>query len=120
MAEHVDPRALGALRRYFGYETFRPGQSGVVNDILAGNDVLGVMPTGAGKSVCYQIPATILPGTAIVISPLISLMRDQVDALNDIGIPAAFINTTQTPDEQATVFAQAAAGQVILPGLKRG
>ncbi len=114
MAEHVDPRALGALRRYFGYETFRPGQSGVVNDILAGNDVLGVMPTGAGKSVCYQIPATILPGTAIVISPLISLMRDQVDALNDIGIPAAFINTTQTPDEQATVFAQAAAGQVKL------
>ena len=114
MAEHVDSRALGALKRYFGYETFRPGQSGVVNNILAGHDVLGVMPTGAGKSVCYQIPATILPGTAIVISPLISLMRDQVDALNDIGIPAAFINTTQSPDEQATVFAQAAAGQVKL------
>jgi ATP-dependent DNA helicase RecQ len=114
MAEHVDSRALGALRRYFGYETFRPGQSGVVNNILAGHDVLGVMPTGAGKSVCYQIPATILPGTAIVISPLISLMRDQVDALNDIGIPAAFINTTQTPDEQTMVFAQAATGQVKL------
>ena len=114
MAEHVDSRALGALKRYFGYETFRPGQSGVVNNILAGHDVLGVMPTGAGKSVCYQIPATILPGTAIVISPLISLMRDQVDALNDIGIPAAFINTTQSPDEQSTVFAQAAAGQVKL------
>ncbi len=114
MAEHVDSRALGALRRYFGYETFRPGQSGVVNDILARHDVLGVMPTGAGKSVCYQIPAMILPGVAIVISPLISLMRDQVDALNDIGIPAAFINTTQTPDEQTTVLAQAVAGQIKL------
>ncbi len=114
MAEHVDPRALGALKRYFGYETFRPGQSGVVNDILAGHDVLGVMPTGAGKSVCYQIPATILSGTAIVISPLISLMRDQVDALNDIGVPAAFINTTQTPDEQSSVLALAAAGRIKL------
>ena len=113
-ADSVDPRALEALNRYFGYDSFRPGQSGIVSAILAGHDVLGVMPTGAGKSIGYQIPAAILPGVAIVISPLISLMRDQVDALNDVGLPAAFINTTQTPDEQDLVFAQALSGQIKL------
>ena len=113
-ADSVDPRALEALNRYFGYDSFRPGQSGIVLAILTGHDVLGVMPTGAGKSICYQIPAAILPGVAIVISPLISLMRDQVDALNDVGLPAAFINTTQTPDEQDLVFAQALSGQIKL------
>ncbi|WP_143240480.1 DNA helicase RecQ [Bifidobacterium adolescentis] len=113
-ADSVDSRALEALNRYFGYDSFRPGQSGIVSAILAGRDVLGVMPTGAGKSICYQIPAAILPGVAIVISPLISLMRDQVDALNDVGLPAAFINTTQTPDEQDLVFAQALSGQIKL------
>ena len=113
-ADSVDPSALEALNRYFGYDSFRPGQSGIVSAILAGHDVLGVMPTGAGKSICYQIPAAILPGVAIVISPLISLMRDQVDALNDVGLPAAFINTTQTPDEQDLVFAQALSGQIKL------
>ena len=106
--------ALEALTRYFGYDSFRPGQQGIVEALLAGHDVLGVMPTGAGKSVCYQIPAALSPGATLVISPLISLMRDQVDALNDLGMPAAFINTTQTPDEQAMVFAQAAAGQIKL------
>ena len=113
-ADSVDPRALEALNRYFGYDSFRPGQSGIVSAILTGHDVLGVMPTGAGKSICYQIPAAILPGVAIVISPLISHMRDQVDALNDVGLPAAFINTTQTPDEQDLVFAQALSGQIKL------
>lgn len=106
--------ALEALTRYFGYDSFRPGQQGIVEALLAGRDVLGVMPTGAGKSVCYQIPAALSPGATLVISPLISLMRDQVDALNDLGLPAAFINTTQTPDEQAMVFAQAADGQIKL------
>lgn len=106
--------ALEALTRYFGYDSFRPGQQGIVEALLAGRDVLGVMPTGAGKSVCYQIPAALSPGATLVISPLISLMRDQVDALNDLGLPAAFINTTQTSDEQAMVFAQAAAGQIKL------
>lgn len=106
--------ALGALKRYFGYDSFRPGQSGLVDAILAGRDVLGVMPTGAGKSVCYQIPATLLPGVTIVISPLISLMRDQVDALNDAGIPAAYVNTTQGGDEQAMVLEQAAQGDIKL------
>lgn len=112
MAAHQ--AALEALTRYFGYDSFRPGQQGIVEALLAGRDVLGVMPTGAGKSVCYQIPAALSPGATLVISPLISLMRDQVDALNDLGLPAAFINTTQTPDEQAMVFAQAAAGQIKL------
>lgn len=112
MAAHQ--AALEALTRYFGYDSFRPGQQGIVEALLAGHDVLGVMPTGAGKSVCYQIPTALSPGATLVISPLISLMRDQVDALNDLGMPAAFINTTQTPDEQAMVFAQAAAGQIKL------
>ena len=106
--------ALGALKRYFGYDSFRPGQSGLVDAILAGRDVLGVLPNGAGKSVGYQIPATLLPGVTIVISPLISLMRDQVDALNDAGIPAAYVNTTQGGDEQAMVLAQAAQGDIKL------
>ena len=112
MAAHQ--AALEALTRYFGYDSFRPGQQGIVEALLAGHDVLGVMPTGAGKSVCYQIPAALSLGVTLVVSPLISLMRDQVDALNDLGLPAAFINTTQTPDEQAMVFAQAAAGQIKL------
>ncbi|KFI94017.1 ATP-dependent DNA helicase RecQ [Bifidobacterium saguini DSM 23967] len=106
--------ALAALKQYYGYDSFRPGQQGIVEALLAGRDVLGVMPTGAGKSVCYQIPAALLPGVTLVISPLISLMRDQVDALNDIGLPAAFVNTTQDMDEQAMVLAQAAAGQIKL------
>jgi ATP-dependent DNA helicase RecQ len=106
--------ARDALRTYFGYDAFRPGQEGIVNAIIQGHDALGVMPTGAGKSICYQIPATLLPGMTIVISPLISLMRDQVDALNDVGIPAAFINTTQSPDEQDLMFAQALSGRIRL------
>ena len=114
MNEQGDPRALEALQRYFGYESFRPGQAGIVNALLGGRDVLGVMPTGAGKSICYQIPATILPGVSIVISPLISLMQDQVDALNDVGIPAVFVNGMQTPDQQDLALAMAANGQAKL------
>lgn len=106
--------ALAALKRYFGYDSFRPGQQGIVDELTAGRDVLAVMPTGAGKSICYQIPALLMDGVAVVISPLISLMQDQVDGLNDAGIPAAFVNGTQSPDEQSMVLAQAAAGQVKL------
>ena len=88
--------ALEALTRYFGYDSFRPGQQGIVEALLAGRDVLGVMPTGAGKSVCYQIPAALSPGMTLVISPLISLMRDQVDALNDLGLPC-LLYTSPSP-----------------------
>ena len=86
--------AQNILKKYFGYENFRPGQEEIIGHILNHNDVLGIMPTGAGKSVCYQVPAMILEGVTIVISPLISLMKDQVDSLNEIGIPATFINST--------------------------
>ena len=112
--EREENSALATLRKYFGYESFRPGQAELINAILEGRDVLGVMPTGSGKSVCYQIPSLLLHGITIVISPLISMMRDQVDGANEIGIPAAFINTTQTPDEQQQVFDAANAGKVKL------
>ena len=120
--EREENSALATLRKYFGYESFRPGQAELINAILEGRDVLGVMPTGSGKSVCYQLPAMMLPELTLVISPLISLMkdqvmalmRDQVDGANEIGIPAAFINTTQTPDEQQQVFDAANAGKVKL------
>lgn len=82
------------LKKYYGYENFRPGQEKIISNILSGKDVLGIMPTGAGKSVCYQIPSLILPGITIVISPLISLMKDQVDYLNKIGIPSAYVNSS--------------------------
>lgn len=91
--------AKNLLKKYFGYENFRPGQDQIINHILNGEDCLGIMPTGAGKSICYQIPAMILPGVTIVISPLISLMKDQVDGLNEIGIPATYINSTLTDSE---------------------
>lgn len=87
------------LKKYYGYENFRPGQDKIISHILNGEDVLGIMPTGAGKSICYQIPAMLLSGVTIVISPLISLMKDQVDSLNEIGIPATFINSTLTEAE---------------------
>lgn len=87
------------LKKYFGYDNFRTGQEELINHILDGKDVLGIMPTGAGKSICYQVPAMILPGVTIVISPLISLMKDQVDSLNEIGIPSTYINSTLTSSE---------------------
>ena len=80
------------LKHYFGYDTLRPGQQDLMEGILNGIDVLGIMPTGAGKSLCYQVPALMLPGITIVISPLISLMSDQVKALNQAGVHAAYIN----------------------------
>ena len=102
--------ARAALKRHFGYDSFRPGQQGVVDAILAGRDVLAVMPTGAGKSICYQVPAVVLGGLSIVISPLVSLMGDQVRSLLDAGIPAAYLNSTLTPGQQATVYRRAAEG----------
>ena len=82
------------LKQYFGHSGFRPGQEPLVDALLSGRDALGVMPTGAGKSVCYQLPALLLPGLTLVISPLISLMKDQVAALAQAGIPAAYINSS--------------------------
>ncbi len=87
------------LKKFFGYENFRPGQEKIISHILAGEDCLGIMPTGAGKSICYQIPALIFSGVTIVISPLISLMKDQVDTLNEVGIPSTFINSSLTSSE---------------------
>ena len=103
-------QALGALREHFGYEAFRPGQEGVVEAVLAGRDALAVMPTGAGKSVCYQVPGIVMDGLALVVSPLVSLMGDQVRALLDAGVRGAYLNSTLTPGQQATVLRRALAG----------
>ena len=101
---------LAAFKQYFGHSGFRPGQEELVDALLAGRDVLGVMPTGAGKSMCYQLPALLLPGVALVVSPLISLMKDQVAALEQAGIPAAFINSSLTAEQYREVFRRARAG----------
>ena len=87
-------KANQALQKYFGYTAFRDGQETLINAILEGKDALGIMPTGGGKSLCYQIPALLLPHITLVISPLISLMKDQVDSLTEIGIPSTFLNST--------------------------
>lgn len=98
------------LKTYFGYDSFRTGQENIINTILSGKDVLAIMPTGAGKSICYQVPALLLPGITIVISPLISLMQDQVKALNEAGIHAAFINSSLTDSQISKALARAAEG----------
>lgn len=95
---------LEALKKYFGYDSFRPGQEMLVDGILEGRDVFGIMPTGAGKSLCYQIPALLLPGITLVISPLISLMKDQVTTLNQAGIHAAYLNSSLTPGQFRTAL----------------
>lgn len=95
--EAMEPAEI--LKKYFGYDTFRPVQEDVIKAILSGRDVLAVMPTGAGKSVCFQIPALLFPHGTIIISPLISLMKDQVEALMEQGIPASYVNSTVPFDE---------------------
>lgn len=90
---------LEALQKYFGYTSFRTGQEALIDSVLNGKDALGIMPTGGGKSLCYQLPAVVTDGTAIVISPLISLMKDQVDSLTEAGIPSTFINSTLDQEE---------------------
>ena len=100
-----------ALKKYFGHSEFRPSQDTVIDALISGHDVLGVMPTGAGKSVCFQIPALLLPGITIVISPLISLMKDQVAGLRRSDIPVAFINSSLTSKQYKEVLRRVAIGQ---------
>ena len=98
------------LQERFGFPSFREGQEALIDAILSGRDVFGVMPTGGGKSLCYQIPALLLPGLTLVVSPLISLMKDQVAALKEAGIPAAFLNSSLTPAQQREVLRRGELG----------
>ncbi len=101
---------LPALRQYWGYDSFRPMQESIVRSLLAGRDTCVVMPTGGGKSLCYQLPAQVLGKTAIVISPLIALMQDQAAQLAQMGIPAAVVNSMMPSGEQSRVVARAREG----------
>src|SRR3982751_4182684 len=104
--------ARAALHARFGYAAFRPGQERAVASVLAGRDTLVVLPTGGGKSVCYQVPALLLPGLTVVVSPLISLMKDQVDALTARGIPATFLNSTLTSAEVSQRMNRVVSGEI--------
>lgn len=105
----MDKRSV--LREYFGYAAFREGQEQLIDAILSGRDVFGIMPTGGGKSLCYQVPTLLMPGITFVISPLISLMQDQVKALKENGIPAAYVNSTLSYLQMRTVFSRIRGGQ---------
>src|SRR5678816_1720948 len=108
----MDVRAL--LRERFGFEDFRPAQRQVVDLILSGRNVLSVMPTGSGKSLCFQLPALALPGLTLVVSPLIALMKDQVDQLASLGLPATVINSTVSPEQQRSRLEKSVAGRFKL------
>lgn len=105
---------IEVLRRVFGYDSFRPGQQEIIDHVVGGGDALVLMPTGGGKSLCYQIPALVRPGVGVVISPLIALMQDQVDALRALGVRAGFLNSTQGFDERQLVEAEFLAGELDL------
>ena len=107
-------KAQELLQRHFGYPSFRHGQEQAIRSVLDGKNTVCVMPTGGGKSIVYQIPALVLPGTTIVISPLISLMKDQVDTLIQHGIPATYINSTLTAGETAARMNEARNGKYKL------
>jgi ATP-dependent DNA helicase RecQ len=111
-AETVDERALATLKDVFGYPTFRAGQLEIIRAAMAGRDCLGVMPTGAGKSVTYQIPARLMGGVTLVVSPLISLMKDQVDAMGEVGIRATFLNSSLEAAERSRREARLRAGEL--------
>ncbi|MEA2687680.1 MAG: ATP-dependent helicase RecQ, partial [Candidatus Eremiobacteraeota bacterium] len=103
-----------ALERWFGFPTFRPSQEAIVRDVLDGRDVFALLPTGGGKSLCYQLPAVLTPGLTVVISPLIALMKDQVDALTQRGLRATLINSTLDPAEQRVRIQEIEAGRYDL------
>ncbi|MDT3402984.1 DNA helicase RecQ [Mucilaginibacter terrae] len=103
-----------ALHKYYGYTKFRHQQEAIIQQVLSGGDALVLMPTGGGKSLCYQLPAVLLPGLTIVISPLIALMKDQVDSLNLTGIPAAYLNSTQNSGEQQNIISRLKSGKIKL------
>lgn len=105
---------LDSLKHHFGYQSFRLGQEDIIQNLLQGRDSLVLMPTGGGKSICYQLPATLLPGITIVVSPLIALMKDQVDSLTRQGIAAAFINSSLDSESINTIFQRLAEGKVKL------
>ncbi|MEH0635691.1 DNA helicase RecQ [Streptomyces bottropensis] len=110
----ADSEALAVLHRVFGYDAFRGEQAAVIEHVIAGGDAVVLMPTGGGKSLCYQIPSLVRPGTGIVVSPLIALMQDQVDALRALGVRAGFVNSTQDFDERRLVEAEFLAGELDL------
>ena len=110
--EQLLEKARAMLRQSFGYPGFRPGQERAIGSILSGRDTLVVLPTGGGKSLCYQVPALMTPGLTVVVSPLISLMKDQVDALSARGLPAAFINSTLTSSQVSDRLARAGRGEI--------
>ena len=110
----MEENILYNLKKYFGYDSFRQGQEELISNILKGKDVLGILPTGGGKSICYQLPAIIKDGLCLVISPLISLMKDQVDALEEDGIKSAFINSSQSYDDYVKSLEMARTGQIKL------
>jgi ATP-dependent DNA helicase RecQ len=114
MASPTIENAREVLKRSFGYEKFRPGQEAAVAAILSGRDTVVVLPTGGGKSLCFQVPALLLPGLTVVVSPLISLMKDQVDALTAKGLPAAFINSTLTSGQVSDRLARVERGEIKL------
>ncbi|URK18800.1 DNA helicase RecQ [Thalassospira sp. GO-4] len=105
---------IDVLREVFGYDSFRGQQAEIIDHVIAGNDALVLMPTGGGKSLCYQVPALCRSGTAVVVSPLIALMKDQVDALNQLGVKAAFINSTLAPEAAREIEARAVDGDIDL------
>src|SRR5438445_4855596 len=103
-----------ALKEHFGYDTFRKGQEAIVRSVLSGRPTIAILPTGGGKSLCYQLPALLMDGTAVVVSPLIALMKDQVDKLRAMGVAATFVNSSLDPAESRARLATVARGEVKL------